>query len=272
MNANPKVCVLTGYGINCDMETQHAFNIAGARAERVHLNELISKKSKLEDYQIFFIPGGFSYGDELGAGKVLANKILELKEELIDFIKQGYLIGGHCNGAQALVKSGLLPGDKGLGVQTATFTANDSASYECRWVYVKHPSRKCIWTKDLPVMKVAVAHGEGKFYSSDENLIKKLEENNQISAVYTEADGTPTNKYPFSPNGSLIAGICNESGNAYCQMPHPERDLALMNQPQWTRLLRKELRQGKSIDEINWQGLGLQLFKNPVNYAVKKLI
>lgn len=273
----PKVLVLTGYGINCDYETQHAFQKAGAQANRVHINELIENPKQLEEYQIIFVPGGFSYGDELGAGKVLANKIrMNLEEEILQFIRDGKLIGGHCNGAQAIVKAGLIPGlDGNYITQTATLTNNDSHRYEDRWVTLKSVSQKCIWTNDLPLMRVPVAHGEGKFYSSDATLIQNLKENDQITLIYVTIKGEPANgKFPDNPNGSIedIAGICDPTGRVFAQMPHHERFTSRLNHPLWTRQVRKELKAGKKIDEIDWDGKGLLLFKNPVNYAIEKLV
>lgn len=273
----PNVLVLVGYGINCDNETQFAFEKAGAYADRIHINELIDGTYKLEDYHIFFVPGGFSYGDELGAGKVLANKLkFNLGEQLQQFIEDGKLVGGHCNGAQVLIKSGILPAiDKNYEVQTATLTNNNSNRYEDRWITLKSISKKCVWTKDLPIMRVPVAHGEGKFYSKESNLIDKLKENGQIALVYVMPDGTPAKgEFPYNPNGSIedIAGICDPTGRVFLQMPHPERFTHLTNDPQWTKEVRKLLREGKNLDELNWEGKGLQLFRNAVNYAVEKLL
>ena len=139
----PNVLILVGYGINCDRETKFAFQKEGAIANRVHINELIDGTYKLEDYQIFFVPGGFSYGDSLGAGKVLANKLMiNLEDQVLDFINEGKLVGGHCNGAQVLIKAGLIPGlNKKYTIQTATLTNNDSNRYEDRLLDVYMPAR-----------------------------------------------------------------------------------------------------------------------------------
>lgn len=273
----PKVLILVGYGINCDYETEFAFQKAGARADRIHINELIGREKNIEDYQILFVPGGFSYGDELGAGKVLANKLrLNLEDQILQFIKDGYLVGGHCNGAQVLVKAGFVPAiDGNYRIQTATFTNNDSNRYEDRWVTLKSISKKCIWTKNLPIMRIPVAHGEGKFYSKDPKLIDKLKENDQIALAYVMPDGNRANRtFPFNPNGSIedIAGICDPTGRVFAQMPHPERYTSLTNNPQWTREVRKLLHEGNGLEKINWDGEGLLLFKNAVQYAIENLI
>jgi phosphoribosylformylglycinamidine synthase len=273
----PKALVLVGYGINCDRETKTAFEKAGAVAERVHINDLISGDANIGEYQIFFIPGGFSFGDELSAGKVLANKLrLKLGETLLDFIEDGNLVGGHCNGAQVLVKAGLVPALNGdYTKQTMTLANNDSGRYEDRWVRVKNASQKCVWTADMLAMHVPVAHGEGKFFSSDPTIVDKLKENDQIALVYVDEEGKPANgRFPYNPNGSVadIAGICDHTGRVFAQMPHPERYLSLTNKPNWTRAVRAALREGFTFDQISWEGRGVEIFKNAVDYAVGQLV
>ena len=273
----PKVLVLAGYGINCDYETQVAFEKAGADAQRVHINELISNEQKMEDYHIFFIPGGFSYGDELGAGKILANKLMfYLKDDLLQFIADEKLVGGHCNGAQVMAKAGLIPALIDYQTQQLTLTVNETARYEDRWVHVKSVSEKCIWTKNLPPMQVPVAHGEGRFYSKEPELIQKLEKNDQIALIYTLPDGTTPAQgtFPYNPNGSVadIAGICDPTGRVFAQMPHPERFISLVNHPHWTKKVRNLIREGTNIRQISWDGDGLLLFKNAVNYAKEHLL
>jgi len=281
----PKVLVLIGYGINCDYETQFAFQKAGAIADRVHINEIIDGTYKLEDYEVFFVPGGFSYGDELGAGKVLANKLrINLEEQLQQFIEDEKLIGGHCNGAQVLIKSGILPAINGnYKIQTATLTNNDSGRYEDRWINLKSISKTCVWTSDLPTMCMPVAHGEGKFYSKEPGLIEELkkDENRQIALVYIKPDGSPANrKFPYNPNGSVadIAGICDPTGRIFLQMPHPERYTHLTNHPQWTRIVgdikreRRKLGLPIDLDKIDWEGEGLLIFRNAVNHAIEELV
>lgn len=271
-----KVLVLVGYGINCDYETAHAFERCGATAERVHVNELIDADKKLEDYHVFFIPGGFSYGDELGAGKVLANKLmLNLEDQILDFIEAGKLVGGHCNGAQVMAKAGLIPALHDYKTQQMTLTVNMTARYEDRWVYVKSVSEKCIWTRGLPIMRVPVAHGEGRFYTRDRKVLDELEKNQQVTLRYVTPDGKPADeRFPFNPNGSVndIAGICDPTGRVFAQMPHPERFTSLLNHPQWTRMVRHALASGKDLDAINWDGDGLLLFKNAVSYVLEELL
>jgi len=257
-----KVMVLRTAGTNCDAETAFAFNAVGAKAELVHINELLRKEKDLDDYQILAIPGGFSYGDDIAAGRILAN---ELKYKLLDkikkFIADGKLIIGICNGFQILVKAGLLPGLNGLK-QEATLMLNDSGKFEDRWTYLSGKNGKCIWTKDLPeVIYLPVAHGEGKFVTKDNEVLNKLKENNQIVFKYCDSEGNSAD-YPANPNGSIddIAGICDDTGRVFGLMPHPERHFLFQQHPHWTRLESR----GKFGD-------GEKIFKNGVEYAKKNL-
>ncbi len=251
--------IVTGYGINCDLETEFAFKLAGARTRRVHVNELLSSELGCD---ILFFPGGFSYGDELGAGKVLANKLTGIMDELVDFVRAGGLIGGHCNGAQVLVKAGLVPALEGYGRQEVTLARNLSNRYEDRWVHVRPVSRKCVWTRGLPLMELPVAHGEGRFFSRDPRMVEKLQRRDQIALVYVRPDGSPARVYPHNPNGSVgdIAGICDPTGRVFAQMPHPERALSWTNHPNWTSRRRE-----------SWEGDGLGMFKNVVSFARENL-
>lgn len=257
----PKALVLTGYGINTDYETALAFELAGARAERVHLNELIANKGQLHDYHITAIPGGFSFGDDIAAGKVLANKLrLNLKEELLNFIEGGKLLIGICNGFQVLVKMGLLPGINGDNSQQATLTFNDSAKFEDRWVYLKvNPNSKCIFTQGLERLYLPVRNGEGKFVPQD-GILEQLKENEQIVLKYVDEQGAEAG-YPWNPNGSVenAAGICDPTGRIFGLMPHPEAYLFRVNHPRWTR------------EELPEEGQGLKIFKNAVRYCKQEL-
>ncbi len=265
----PKVCILRTAGTNCDKETAFAFVKAQAQTELVHINQLIAKEKKLDDYHILAIPGGFSYGDDLGAGKILAN---ELKFKLIDslkkFISDGKLIIGICNGFQILVKSGILPGNADFK-QQASLIINDSGKFEDRWIYLKSPVTshqspvKCIWTKDLPeVIYLPVAHGEGKFIVENEAVLEKLKNNGQIIFQYCGQDGKLSG-YPDNPNGSInnIAGICDETGRMLGLMPHPERHIDVGQHPRWNN----------GICRSN-EADGLNIFKNAVSYCKKELI
>lgn len=259
---NPKVSILYGYGINCDNETQYGFELAGAEAEKVHVNQLISGERKLRDYQILAIPGGFSFGDDIGAGKVLATKIkYNLAAEFSEFIKKGKLIIGICNGFQVLVKLGILPGFNGnYDRQVVTLTFNDSGRFEDRWVCLKiNQKSKCIWTRGIERLYLPVRHGEGKFVSREEKIRERLISQNRIVAQYMDDKGNLAG-YPWNPNGSElnIAGICDETGRIFGLMPHPEAFLFPQNHPRWTR---------EKIQE----GEGLKIFKNAINFVKNKL-
>jgi len=260
----PKVCILRAAGTNCDKETGFAFLKAGAEPEFVHINRLIDQDKNLCDFQILAIPGGFTYGDDIAAGKILAN---ELRYKFVDalrkFIACGKLIIGICNGFQVLVKSGLLPGSENFR-QTASLIINDSGKFEDRWTYLRVTSyelrvTKCVWTKNLlEIIYLPVAHGEGKFVTQDKKTLDRLRKNNQIVFQYCDGKGR-TAGYPYNPNGSVddIAGICDKTGRILGLMPHPERHIHFLQHPRWTGMKNKK------------EGDGLQIIRNGVEYARK---
>ncbi|MHB8155040.1 MAG: phosphoribosylformylglycinamidine synthase I [Candidatus Omnitrophota bacterium] len=255
---SPKVCVLRSAGTNCDQETAAAFSLAGAAAELLHINQLLSNKRTLDDFHILALPGGFSYGDDIASGKIFAN---ELKFKLVDslrkFIADGKLIIGICNGFQILVKSGLLPGDTNFS-QTTSLIINDSGKFESRWVYLKSTGH-CVWTKGLKkIIYLPVAHGEGKFVVGDKQVLSRLKINKQIVFHYSDAAGNFFG-YPDNPNGSVenIAGICDETGRVFGLMPHPERHIHGAQHPR------------KDESKFKFQGDGLGIFKNGVNFIKK---
>lgn len=233
-----KALILRTAGTNCDFEAQAAFELCGATAERVHINTLIEKKDKIFEYDILTFPGGFSYGDDIASGKILANEVKnKLGEKVKKFALSGKPIIGICNGFQVLAKMGLLPDPK-LFEQISTLSYNDSDKFECRWVYLKTEKcvkneSNCLWTKNLSdIISLPVAHGEGKFITKDKALLTNLEKNNQIVFRYSNSDGSKP-QYPLDPNGSMaqIAGICNTKGNVFGLMPHPERYIYAMQHP-----------------------------------------
>jgi phosphoribosylformylglycinamidine synthase len=250
------VLILRTPGTNCDYETQVAFELCGAIVERIHINSLIEKKDKILTYDILVFPGGFSYGDDIASGKILANEVKNrLANEVREFALSGKPIIGVCNGFQVLVKMGLLP-EPELFKQISTISFNDSYKFECRWVYLKIGNKSnCIWTRNLPdIISLPVAHGEGKFIPIDKKLLKTLNENNQIVFKYcTKAGKKP--RYPIDPNGSIdqIAGICNTKGNILGLMPHPERYVFALQHP------AREGFDGK-------YGWGKIIFQNAVNF------
>ncbi len=174
----PKVLIMSGYGINCETESKNAFELAGAKAEIVHINDLISGKKKMSDYDIIMFPGGFSYGDDTGSGQAFANKIKNnLWDNLLEFIKAGKLILGVCNGFQIMTHLGLF--DSNYGKRINAMESNNSNRYECRWVHIKHNNTNCVFTKGVDLTHLPVAHAEGRFFCSKETL-NKLKDNNQI--------------------------------------------------------------------------------------------
>jgi len=258
----PKVLILRTAGTNCDYETRYAFEKAGAKVDAVHINILLANKNLLKDYQILTLPGGFTYGDDVSAGKILSNQIkYNLEEDIKTFIHEKKLILGICNGFQALTKAGLLPAiDKQH--QEATLTFNDSNKFEDRWVYLKICSNKSIFVKDGEISKIylPVAHGEGKFVTQDESILNKITMNHQIVFKYVNEQGEETG-YPWNPNGAVrnIAGICDPTGQILGMMPHPERHVEPTQHPRWTRNGLREF------------GDGFLIFRNAVDYVKSHL-
>lgn len=233
----PRALILHATGTNRDQEAALAFAAAGALAEIVHINQLLSGERSWQDYQILALPGGFSYADALGAGKLLA---LDLEacfaQEVSQFVASGKPVIGICNGFQALVKSGVLLPQK---PPVSTLSFNACGHFECRWVTLRPISQKCLWTQGLDdLIDCPVAHGEGNFIPASPLVTATLQELDQIALIYCRPDGSPAEgEYPHNPNGSVldIAGICNPFGNVLGLMPHPENHLHRHQHPRWTR-------------------------------------
>ena len=268
----PKVAVLTGFGINCDVETMAVFEMAGAKAHRIHINSLVNGDDSLENYHIMAIPGGFSFGDHLGSGRLLGNRLrFGIREQVRQFVKDGKLVIGICNGFQVLVKMGLLPGDDDVSLQqTASLTLNDSGHYEDRWVTLEFNSDSpCVWTKGLSRMRTPVRHGEGKFVVPDQSVLDQYEQQQQVVARYIDPNDeypSASNEplpYPLCPNASMrnIAGVCDPSGLVFGLMPHPEANHSKWLGATWTR------------EEMgdDWKGEGMAIFENGVRYAKENL-
>ncbi|HPU84124.1 MAG TPA: phosphoribosylformylglycinamidine synthase I [Candidatus Latescibacteria bacterium] len=253
----PHVLVLRAAGSNCDVETAHAFSVAGGEAERVHVNRVAEKPSLLEKTSILVIPGGFTYGDDVSAGKVLANELMtRLSEPLLRFVERGGLVLGICNGFQVLVKTGLLPGwDQ--QTPSCTLAGNLSGRFEDRWVWLQPGSSRCVYTRGLekPIY-LPVAHAEGRFTASSPQVLDRLAGNDQVVFRYTDALGNDVG-YPGNPNGAdrSIAAICNISGRVMGMMPHPERHIHPTHHPQWTR------------KSGNGRPDGLAIFQNAIRAA-----
>lgn len=260
----PNVLVLTGYGINCEEETRFVFEKSGANADIVHINDLIDKKKKLEDYQILAFPGGFSYGDDTGSGNAFANRVRNnLWDSIEDFVKSDNFVIGICNGFQIMVNLGLLPALNNYGEREVALVHNSSARYVDRWVDLEFKG-KGPWIKDVGTISVPVAHGEGKFYASDE-ILKQINDNNQVACKYVKGEISEYQNINPNPNGSLenIAGITDRSGRLFGMMPHPERAARFTNLPNWPLLREKYVREGKEIPK---DGPGLKIFRNAVQY------
>jgi len=237
--ATPKALVLRAAGTNCDRETQFALQQAGFGAERVHVFRLMEKPKALRDYQFLVIPGGFSYGDDVAAGKILANQMIHrLAEPLNEFVAAGKLVLGICNGFQVMIKAGLLPWGKVDGKtanRDATLAWNDSGRFEDRWIHLRGDSDRCVFLPAGQVIALPIAHGEGKFIPADQAVLEKLRANGQIALRYVGDDGRP-GPYPINPNGSVddVAGLCDASGRVMGLMPHPERFVDITQHPRWT--------------------------------------
>ena len=262
-----KAIVLTGFGINCDMETGNALARAGADARRVHLNDMIASPAILDESHILAVPGGFSFGDDVASGKVLANRLrYRLGEPLRKFVDDGKLVIGICNGFQVLVKMGILPMLDGEFVQEVTLTHNDSGRFDNRWVHLAaDTSTRCVWLKGIQSLELPIRHGEGKFVPKDEATLERIRMSGQVALRYARADGAPARReFPLNPNGSIddIAGICDPSGRVLGLMPHPEAFVDCTNHPVWTR----------ETDHPDGEGQGLQVFRNAVTYAAATLL
>jgi phosphoribosylformylglycinamidine synthase len=263
--AKPNALVLTGYGINCDEETAFAFEKAGAKADIVHINDIIKNPEKLESYQIFAFPGGFSWGDDTGAGNALANKIKNhLWDGIKNFVESDHLAIGICNGFQVMANLGLVPAiNKQYGSRQIALMHNDSARYLDRWVDLQF-SGKSPWTKGICRMSIPIAHGEGKFYAEPE-VLAEINKRDLVAARYVGGEMCDYQSLKANPNGSLedIAGITDESGRIIGMMPHPERAIKFTQLPNWNFLKEKLIRGGNDIPE--YAG-GLKIFQNAVEY------
>jgi phosphoribosylformylglycinamidine synthase len=262
---NVKTLIMRTAGTNCDLETEHAFKLAGSDVDLVHINRLVRGEKHLKEYHILVIPGGFTYGDDIAAGTILANEFKNaLQEASLEFIADGKLILGICNGFQVLVKAGLLPRhDSDNDSQTVTLSFNDSAKFEDRWVYLNvSDASPCVFTRGIEKpLYIPVAHAEGKFVPADESIWQALQDDNQVVVRYVDPQGESAG-YPWNPNGSLdnVAGICDPTGRIFGLMPHPERHIHPTNHPRWTR--------GPDPSSSD----GLPIFKNAVEFVKENLL
>lgn len=249
----PRTLILRAPGTNCDLETAYAFEQAGGEAAQIHLNQLLENPTQAEEYQILCIPGGFSYGDDIAAGRIFANQIRHhLAEVLQEFREAGKLILGICNGFQVLIKSGLLDTDDDQG-PAASLAWNDSGQFLDRWVHLQSQGDKCVFLSEIDQIFLPIAHAEGKFVARDSDALDSLESAGQLVLRYCTQEGYAE---PFNPNGSLadVAGMCDKSGRVFGLMPHPERFIDSTQHPQWTRL------------DPRPEGKGLRIFQNAIRF------
>lgn len=256
----PQTLILRTAGVNCDAETAHAFELAGGVPRFLHVNQLLEEPSLLREYQLLAIPGGFSYGDDIAAGRIFANQIRHhLGDAFSEFIEAQKPIIGICNGFQVLVKTDLLPGKLGgRAGQTCTLTNNDCGRFTDRWIKLAGRSKRCVWTSGIERLELPIAHGEGKFVPADESVRKELWDNDQVALVYVKEDGSAAGgRFPENPNGSVddIAGVCDYSGLVFGLMPHPERFVDAIQHPAWGRRAQSGV------------GEGLAIFQNAVRHV-----
>jgi len=251
----PLAIIFSGYGLNCEDETKTAFEIAGAEACIVHINDLVERPQILKTAQIIAFPGGFSYGDDTGSGKAYANRVKEhLAKEIRVFLQRDTLAIGACNGFQIMTNANLVPG---------ALIANDSARYICRWVDLKVVG-KSPWLVGIESLSLPIAHGEGKYYA-DEKTLAQLKKDDAIALTYTRGPIAEHFDLPANPNGALenIAGVTAYDGRVLGLMPHPERAVRFTQLPHWTHEQERYIRSGAPIPE---EGPGIAIFKNAVSY------
>lgn len=262
----PNVLVFSGYGINCEEETKFAFDTAGGTATIMHINDIISNTSILQKFQILAFPGGFAYGDDTGAGNAYAQKLKNhLWKELLQFVKKDKLILGICNGFQILVNLGLLPAlEMQYGKRELGLMPNEIPRYTVRFVDLKVENHVSPWLKNITTLSIPVSNGEGKLYA-EKKVLQKMKKNQQIAFRYSSGAMCEYLHLPASPNGSIdnIAGVLDESGKILGVMPHPERAMFFTQLPNWQALKEEYVRTGQKIP---YEGPGLQLFKNAIEY------
>lgn len=254
----PRALVLRAPGTNCDEETAAAWEAAGAVAEVWHVGRLLVAPQALDAFQVLTIPGGFSYGDDLGAGRILATRLgTVLDDALRRFHDRGGLVLGICNGFQVLVRAGLLPGKAGVDGSRveATLTHNDSGHYESRWVRLSPRPGLTPFLRSAEPIELPVGHGEGKFVVRRPEALAALDSAGQIVLRYADGRGQATQEYPANPNGSMgaVAGVCDPTGRIFGLMPHPDRSTDPLQHPRWTR-------RGLAAEAD-----GLRIFRNAVD-------
>jgi phosphoribosylformylglycinamidine synthase len=260
----PRVLVITGYGLNCEEESCHAWTLAGAAPERVHLGDLLGRPARLHDYGALMFIGGFSFGDHMTSGHAFAARVRHrMAEDLARFIGAGRLVLGVCNGFQIMIKLGLLPGLDGRHFeQRLALMQNDVGAFQNFWVTLRfEPDSPCVFTRGLEPMPLPIRHGEGKIFTLDRALVERIEAEHGVACRYADpATGEATMEFPHNPNGSLnaMAGLCDPTGRIFGLMPHPEAYLHPENHPLWNR---------QKVDgRLPKVGLGVRIFENAVRF------
>lgn len=257
-----RALILRAPGTNCDQETAFAFQRAGGEAQIIHINRLLERPALADEFQVLCLPGGFSYGDDIAAGRIAADQIRHrLTDAFVRFRDAGKLVLGICNGYQILLKSGLLLPDEADGTVPATLTWNDSGRYEDRWVHLSVDGTQCVFLRGIESMCLPIAHAEGKFVARDAEILQTLADRGQLALRYADparprSDVSQELDFPLNPNGSQanVAGVCDTTGRLFGLMPHPERFIERTQHPRWTR--HPELQEGD----------GLRIFRNAVEY------
>jgi len=276
---SPRALILRAPGTNCDVETAHAFELAGAIAERVHINRLIENPALAARYQILVFPGGFSYGDDIAAGMILATRLRRHLSEMVNDFARGNrdsLVLGLCNGMQIMMRLGVLTesaegdGNSLAGDAhdhsslAATLTWNQHGRYEARWVHLAvDPQSPCVFLRGIKQMYLPIAHAEGNFIAASDKVMETLAQQGRLAVRYCRADAPDSAwsqtqlDFPLNPNGAMgnVAGVCDASGRVFGMMPHPERYIDPTQHPFWTRL-----------DDPGTEGQGMAIFRNAVSY------
>lgn len=258
--ATPRVLILRAPGTNCDRETAHAFKMVGATVELVHINRLRTEPGLATQCQILCIPGGFSFGDDIGAGRIFASQLRHhLTDAVAHFQSRDKLVLGICNGFQVLIQTGLLAPVDSHGTSAATLTDNDSGKFEDRWVELQVRGDRCVFLAGIDRMYLPVAHAEGKFVPRDGATLSALDSHGQLPLRYQHLNSSQTSAdvaYPDNPNGSIanVAGMCDATGRVFGLMPHPERYVDRTHHPRWTR------------ETLPEHGDGLGIFQNAVRF------
>ena len=242
----PTALILRAPGINCERETHHAFERAGAASEYVHIKRLLEHPDLLDNFQILSVPGGFSYGDDISSGRVLAQEMkAKLGDRILRFVDRGGLALGICNGFQVLVRLGMLPCLHDELAESVTLTHNLSNHYECRWVTLKTRASRCVFLPEGITVRWPAAHGEGRLMTRDAAALQQLLDDGFAAVQYVDDAGAATERYPANPNGAPlgVAGLTNHNGRVLGVMPHPDRSYLPTHMPNWrrTRLERGEL-------------------------------